>query len=317
MQQRVDDLPLLHILSGRVYTVGRIPWMTRDRRHHGKVSMQNKTLWIGVVAAVLLCGCAVQEDIYTLDHRLSALERRNLELEKSKRDQRHQGEEMELRGQYAEQAAQVQALQEEVRSLSGRFEEIEYMLDQKLKGYGDNQLKNQERMDRLAADVAAAQKRLDVVNQYLNLNDSQTQKPAPPAPASPAPSKTVSPPASDTALYDQAKKLLDEGNLKAAREGFEKLITTYPKSNNADNAQYWIAETYYQEKWYEKAILEYQKVIENYPTGNKVPAAMLKQAYSFLSIGETNNARLMFKTLIDMYPSTDEAGQAKRKLESL
>ena len=53
---------------------------------HGKVTMPNKTAWIGLVAAVLLCSCALQDDVYTLDHRLSALERRNLELEKQNRE---------------------------------------------------------------------------------------------------------------------------------------------------------------------------------------------------------------------------------------
>ena len=55
----------------------------------------------------------------------------------------------------------------------------------------------------------------------------------------------------------------------------------YPKSNSADNAQFWIGEIYYREKWYEKAILEYQKVIENYPQGNKISAALLKQGLHF------------------------------------
>jgi hypothetical protein len=92
--------------------------------------MQNKTLWIGLLAAVLLCSCALQDDVYTLDHRLSALERRNLELEKQNRelqkrqsghapgqkrissrvdglDQTRREDELELRGQYAGLAAQI------------------------------------------------------------------------------------------------------------------------------------------------------------------------------------------------------------------
>ena len=41
---------------------------------------------------------------------------------------------------------------------------------------------------------------------------------------------------------------------------FKELIERFPKSERADNAQFWIGEIYYREKWYEKAILEYQKV---------------------------------------------------------
>jgi len=298
--------------------------------------MQNKTVWIGLVAAVLLCGCALQEDVYTLDHRLSALERRNLDLEKQNReleklnqdllqakekissrveglDQTRRDDEIELRGQYAGLVAQVQAVQESSQMLSGRLEEMEYLLKQKLEGFEDNQLKNRERMDRLAADTAAVQKRIDIIDQYLNLEAAQAQKAAKP----PASSAVAATPASDQALYLEAKRAFDDGNLEAARKGFEKLITEFPKSQEADNSQFWIGETYYREKWYEKAILEYQKVIEKYPSGNKVPAALLKQGLSFLNIGETNNARLVLKELVAKYPSTNEASIAKQKLESL
>ena len=298
--------------------------------------MPNKTVWIGLIATVFLSGCALQDDVYTLDHRLSALERQNVELEKQNReletrnrdllqakesissrveglDQTRRDDEMELRGQYAGLAAQIQSLREASQMLSGRLEEMEYLLKQKLEGFEGNQLKNQERMDRLATDTAAVQKRMDTIDQYLNLEAAQAKKPVTPA----ASAVVAAKPASDQALYSEAKKAFDEGNVQAARKGFEQLIADYPQSPHADNAQFWIGETYYRDKWYEKAILEYQKVIEKYPSGNKTPAALLKQGLSFLNIGETNNARLVFKELVAKHPSTNEASMAKQKLESL
>lgn len=299
--------------------------------------MQNKKLWIGLVAAVLLCSCALQEDVYTLDYRLAALEKRNLELEKQNRelgklnqdlhqvketissrveglDQTRREDEMELREQYAGLTAQLQSLREASKMHAGRLEEMDYLLTQKLKGFEDNQLKNQERMDRLATDTAAVQKRIDSIERYLNVEDAKTQKPVTP-PASTA--AVAAKPESDEALYLEAKKAFDSGNFEASRQGFARLMATYPQSRYANNAQFWIGESYYQEKWYEKAILEYQKVIENYPSGNKVPAALLKQGLAFLNIGETNNARLVLKELVAKHPGTNEAGIAKQKLESL
>jgi tol-pal system protein YbgF len=87
-----------------------------------------------------------------------------------------------------------------------------------------------------------------------------------------------------------------------ARQGFEDLLKKYPSSSRANNAQFWLGETYYQEKWYEKAILEYQKVIDKYPKDNKVPAALLKQGFAFLSLGDKTNARLVFRELLNKYP---------------
>lgn len=307
----------------------------QDRRNDGKVIMPNKTVWIALVTALMLCGCAVQDDVYVLDHRLSALERRNLELEKQTReleqvkqdlgdvkevladrveglDKTRRDDEMALRGQYAGVAAQLQSMQEETRQLSGRLEEMEYLVQQKLKGVEEDQLKNRERMDRLAVDMAALHKRMDMMAQHLGQDEPQARKPAAPAAPPPAAAQALS----DEALYLEVKKAFDDGDLETARTGFEKLLAAYPQSPYANNAQFWIGETYYREQWYEKAILEYQKVIENYPSGNKIPAALLKQGLAFFNIGETNNARLVLRDLVARYPNTSEADLAKQKLES-
>ena len=103
--------------------------------------MRSHVLGIGLAAAVFFCGCALQDDVYTLDHRLSALERRNLDLEKQNRelqqlnsdmleakknissrveglDQNRREDEMAIRGQYAELAAQLDALRQESQMLA-------------------------------------------------------------------------------------------------------------------------------------------------------------------------------------------------------
>jgi tol-pal system protein YbgF len=118
-------------------------------------------------------------------------------------------------------------------------------------------------------------------------------------------------------LYNRAKQAFDQGNSGLARRGFEELIQRYPNSTNADNAQFWIGETFFREKSYEKAILEYQKVIEKYPKGNKVPAALLKQGHAFLALGDKVNSRLIFEELVRKFPQTAEAKAASDKLKEL
>ncbi len=283
--------------------------------------MRKNTMWVGLLWAVGLCACASQDDLYSLDHRIASLERRNAELVERNQeletvasqvaglDQSRREDEVALRGEYAGLSAQLTQLREASQSLSGRLEEIEYLLNQKLDRFESGQLQQQERLDQMAGEVAALQKRIAAIDQYLNLEPTPAGKPA----AVPAEVQ----PTSDQGLYEAAKNAFDAGRYPEAREGFEKLLAAYPASARADNAQFWIGETYYLEKWYEKAILEYQKVIENYPSGNKVPAALLKQGLSFLNIGEPNNARLIFTELIAKYPSTNEASIAKSKLDAL
>lgn len=279
-----------------------------------------------VIALALLCatilGCASQKDVLILDERLMLLERQNQELQRQNSDMQKlvqkelavvgetsQTTETTLRSKYATLGAQVDTLQEDSRRLSGRLEEIEYQLNQKLATFE----KDHQKMDELSLQSAKLEKRLTEIEQYLNFGSGGAKPTAGVSPKSDvvgSPDKSTT----DDQLYNEAKQAYDQGNLDKARQGFQQLIKTFPKSANADNAQFWIGESYYREKWYEKAILEYQTVIEKYPNGNKVPAAMLKQGLSFLALGDKSNARLILKELEKKYPKSNEAKVAATKL---
>ncbi|MDL2275674.1 tol-pal system protein YbgF [Desulfosarcina sp. OttesenSCG-928-G10] len=280
-------------------------------------------LGTGVLVLAFFSGCALQQDVNSLDHRLAALERHSIELEKQNQELRGllsadasaASSLSDDRQRYAELAARIQADEDQIRSFSGRLDEIAHDLSLK----AEDTETVQQRMEKLSSGLEALQRRMTAAEQKLKV---QSQVVAPVVQTTPPPVVTVPTSATgseetDTALYEAAKKQFDTGNRAAARKSFEAFLTRYPKSSLANNAQFWIAETYYQEKWYEKAILEYQKVIENYPSGSKRPAALLKQAYSFLNINETGNARLILKDLVAQYPSTEEGAAAQKKLDSL
>jgi tol-pal system protein YbgF len=121
----------------------------------------------------------------------------------------------------------------------------------------------------------------------------------------------------EKALYDAAKKIFDEGDTAKAQVQFKNFLKKYPDSDLAGNAQFWLAESFYATKWYEKAILEYQKVMEDYPKHNKVAGAKLKQGYSFAELGEKTNAGFILNDLIKTFPNSNEAKLARKKLKSL
>ena len=89
---------------------------------------------------------------------------------------------------------------------------------------------------------------------------------------------------SEKGLYSTAKRYFDQDDFDPARKGFEAFLKRYPESDNADNARFWIAESYYREKWYEKAILEYQKVIENYSRGQQGCSSPVKAGICLFKI---------------------------------
>lgn len=271
----------------------------------------------------IIVGCASQSDIIVLDERLKIIERsnqvlnrENIELKKKidrqlkTMDETSQTTETTLRSKYAGLNANLDSFEQELRLASGRIDEISHKLD----GFDTTANQMQDRVSELKLTVDQLEKRLVVVEKYLNLNDSKS------ASAKKTPKKSVSATGKDTGpnatqqLYDNAKQAFDNGQLDKARQDFQRLLKEYPKSTMADNAQYWIGETYFREKWFEKAILEYQAVIENYPKGNKVAAAMLKQGMAFVELGDKSNARLILKELVKKYPDSNEAKIASKKL---
>jgi tol-pal system protein YbgF len=118
-------------------------------------------------------------------------------------------------------------------------------------------------------------------------------------------------------LYKDAYETYHRGDLEGGRRKFEAFLKQYPNTELSDNAQFWIGETYYLKKDYEKAILEYEKAIAKYPEGDKIPAALFKQAYAFLELGDKTNARNLFKRVIEKYPQSEQAAIAKKKLETI
>ncbi len=272
-----------------------------------------------------MTGCALQHDVITLDNRLAQSEQRYTEAEQKNkqleakldeyRKTREQSDK-ELRSKTAGQNANIDQLQEEIRILSGRLEETQYLLKQKIMAFEELSEKRENKLETIDKTTNLNKDRIARLEQYLNFESTEPgQKPKPVSDTTPT--KQVKKRASEDDVYLSAKKAYDKGDFNAARKGFQEFIKQYPKSKNADNAQFWIGEIYYREKWYEKAILEYQKVIETYPKGNKVKASLLKQGFAFSNLGDKANARLILSELIKKYPKSNEAKIAKRKLKGI
>lgn len=262
---------------------------------------------------MVLGGCATQTDIYSMDARLASLEQQNSTLQKrlNKFDMEQTGTDQKLRDQSAVQYATLEKLREDIRLLGGRLDETEYLVKKQLNVARKSRSTGEQQVKTVEERLAELKNRLVRIEQYLNLEVAVPGAPV----KTPTASNKPSPRLSQNELYLTAKQAFDASDYVRARSGFQDFLKRFPKAKNADNAQFWIGETYYREKWYEKAILEYQKVIENYPKGNKVQASLLKQGLAFYTIGDKANARLILKELIAKYPRSQEAKIAAKKLK--
>jgi len=129
--------------------------------------------------------------------------------------------------------------------------------------------------------------------------------------------KSLEAPPTPENIYNQALVLFKSGETVKARDMFSKFIEQFPNDKLSVNARYWIGESFYREKNYEQAVLEFQRVITEYPGKEKVPAAMLKQGLAFKELGDTKSAKFIIKELIDKFPNAEETPAAKELLLKL
>jgi tol-pal system protein YbgF len=283
-----------------------------------------KSISIIILAGLLVfLGCASQRDMSAVDNRLTEMELRTAEERKNRDEMKsqvnnyarmRQSMDEELRRQSASLHALIEELREEIRLLNGKLEEFEFALSRQKKSTVNVQKKYENSEIRITEATSRNNDRIARIEQYLNFESAGKPGRTIPAPRPAVSDQPQKEPTAD-AIYNSAKQAFDQGDSETAKKRFQEVIARFPKSENADNAQFWIGEIYYREKWYEKAILEYQKVIENYPSGNKVPAALLKQGLAFLNIGDKPNSRHILEDLIKKYPKTNEAKIAREKLK--
>ena len=271
------------------------------------------------VGLLLMIGCATNTDVERLEGRLDNLHSSHETMKKEIKElnarlekrQRHGERMQEL---YAEQDAKFYELKSDVRKLSGRFEETEYRLTGGLKELSGAVDANREKLNGIHDSVELNDERISRLTGYLGFDSEEKLKAAV---GSPSDDENASKKLPEDKLYSFAKKSFDQKNYETARDAFEKFIETYPDSDKADNARFWIGEVYYSEQWYEKAILEYQEVIDSYPKGNKVAAAYLKQGIAFHKLGEAGNAKLVLKELVRKFPKSNEAKIARQKINRI
>jgi tol-pal system protein YbgF len=276
------------------------------------------------------------QDIETLKADVSRLQADNVNL-KSELDKFREkstagiaGEESfnAIRQSQAEIQTQISSVTKESQILSGKFEENKDYTEKKLR---DTSLE----LDLLRAQLAAVENQFKETKNRMNADDrSRRQEPSKeqpkqtekkpeevkkePAPAEAQPAK----PAATTggpskAKYDAALKIFNGKKYKEAREKFEAFIKEFPKDQLAENAYFWISETYYSEKDFEGAIVAYESLLKKYPKGQKTSTALYKQALSFIEIGDKKSGKVILEQLIEKYPKSQEAEKAKSKLQEL
>lgn len=138
-----------------------------------------------------------------------------------------------------------------------------------------------------------------------------------PTPAAGPASRDAGPARATPAEYRHLVAAVRGGNYVYAAEGLRGFLDHRPPADLADNAQYWLAETFYARARYSLAEIEFQKVPDRYPRGNKVPDALLKIAYCRMRLGKKGPARTALHALLTRYPRSNPAQLARATLKEM
>ena len=150
---------------------------------------------------------------------------------------------------------------------------------------------------------------------------------APVDPDAPAPVPVPLPPAppplpsiaglSPTRLYDTARADYFAGQWTSAISGFEAFLRAFPRSEQADDAQFHIGETHYAQNEWAEAIAAYNQVIQNYVGTNAVPDAYYKRGLAEEHLGEMDAARASWEAVAENFPESDAGRLARQNLDRL
>jgi tol-pal system protein YbgF len=124
-------------------------------------------------------------------------------------------------------------------------------------------------------------------------------------------------PATEQAAYDKALAILREGRYQEAAAAFNRFLTDYPGSRYSDNASYWLGETYYVTRDFDRAMTTFSKLVEFHPDSPKVPDTRLKIGFIHYENQDWPAARAELDELVTRYPDTTAARLASDRLQRM
>ena len=192
-------------------------------------------------------------------------------------------------------------LQQSITMLTGQIEQLQY---------SNQQL--QQQMEKMQADY---EYRLDTLEKGKGGGGAPRPAPTPlPQQQHLAPPGTTAsaapPPAGNTAgaeqMYNEAFKLLQDGDYAGAERGFKSFVQHYPQHVLAGNAQYWLGETYYARRDYQNAMTSFAEGYKVYKTSPKGPDNLLKLGITLSAMGRKPDACAIFARFGHDYPKATD-----------
>ena len=201
----------------------------------------------------------------------------------------------DLRAFQAEQTSQLNSLQEELRSISGRVEQLEYGQNRKIGGD----------LTKLQEDLSSLKRRVP---------------PPPIVPLSELESDEgrVSNSENEAGrfLYNGLSSIRD-GKFDEARSMFSEAEASGRDSEIFPLAVFWRGVASEGLGDHKEALKAYYELSSSYPKHPRAALSLLRQGSVLIRMGDSSTARLTYQKLVAEYPKSSEAQAAKDRLKDI
>ncbi len=218
---------------------------------------------------------------------------------------------------------EMDSLEAEVRELRGQKEALSHRIEQMEERQRQLYLDTDQRLQRIESATPAPT--ADATPSSSSPPPDIPATPAPPAatPGQPPPATPPTPaatgvdPFAEQQAYQSAFDLLKSGRYDEATVAFQRFIAEFPTGSYADNAQYWLGETFYITRRFEDAVREFERLVSAHPASQKLTHALLKIGYAHDELGNRREAERVLTELIERHPQSAAAGLARKRLTSI
>ena len=273
----------------------------------------NKLKFAGLVAGICWCstqasaagGYAFQTDLENLREDVEVLQR-----------QIYRDKGNLTAGKSSDVLVRMSTLEEQMRQMNGKFEEIDYKLRQ-----------ISERIDVVNKDIDVRIKMIEgkPIKGGIGTKSHGAKFEAPKAQHAPKSLIGDSIQGGDLAplhgqdvnsIYQEGLEAFNDKNLSKAEEKFNLVLDKFPQEKLASNAQYWLGEVYYTKKNYAKAAVLFGKGYERYKDGAKGAESLYKLGMSMKSLDKKDEACTAFLSVGKEFPKANSSLIAKARAEA-
>ena len=117
-------------------------------------------------------------------------------------------------------------------------------------------------------------------------------------------------------IYKEGLEYLKAKNYDKAEASFDSVLRRFPKDKLAGNAQFWLGEVYYSQGQYKEAAVAFGKVYKNYKDGLKGADGLLKLGMSMSELKNKDAACEAFMNMNSEFPKAEDRIKKKAAEEA-